>query len=267
MTVTADKSANIANACKMITDAVTTHGADLVILPECFNCPYSNACFPSYAEDVSSTTSETISMLSSLAQSLGIHLIGGSIPEREGERIYNTSLVFGPTGEMLAKHRKVHLFDIDIPNKIRFMESDTLTPGEALTTFDIGDFRVGLGICYDMRFPEFARATALRGCHLLVYPGAFNMTTGPLHWELLQRARAVDNLVYVATVAPARVQDDGYVSFANSTMVDPMGRVLVNAGVSQNIVCEDVSLKVIKDARAGIPVLDQKREDVYASKA
>ena len=117
----------------------------------------------------------------------------GSIPERDGSNVYNTCIIVSPKGEIVAKHRKVHLFDIDVPGKITFKESDTLTGGSSMTTFNTEFGTIGVGICYDLRFPEQAAIMRQRGCNLMVYPGAFNMTTGPAHWELLQRARALDN--------------------------------------------------------------------------
>ncbi|XP_076482708.1 omega-amidase NIT2-like isoform X1 [Bombus vancouverensis nearcticus] len=108
------------------------------------------------------------------------------MPEIEGDKLYNTCTIWGPDGTLIAKHRKVHLFDIDIPNKITFRESDSLSPGNSLTTFDVKGCKIG--------------------CQMLIYPAAFNMTTGPLHWSLLQRSRANDNQLYVACISPARVR-------------------------------------------------------------
>ncbi|RYQ86239.1 hypothetical protein Ahy_B10g105925 isoform B [Arachis hypogaea] len=190
LSVTADKEKNIAHARQAIQDAASK-GAQLVLLPEIWNSPYSNDSFPVYAEDVDAggDASPSTAMLSDLARLLKITIIGGSIPERSGGNLYNTCCVFGTDGKLKAKHRKIHLFDMDIPGKITFMESKTLTAGETPTIVDTEVGRIGIGICYDIRFPELAMIYAARGAHLLCYPGAFNMTTGPLHWELLQRAR------------------------------------------------------------------------------
>ncbi|XP_050495488.1 omega-amidase NIT2-A-like isoform X1 [Bombus huntii] len=127
------------------------------------------------------------------------------MPEIEGAKLYNTCTIWGPDGTLIARHRKAHLFDIDIPNKITFRESDSLSPGNSLTTFDVKGCKIGIGICYDIRFEEMARIYRNKGCQMLIYPAAFNMTTGPLHWSLLQRFRANDNQLYVACISPARV--------------------------------------------------------------
>ena len=204
----ADKAANIVNAGAALVRAKEM-GSNLVILPECWNCPYSTACFPQYAEIVPSTgrapdtnASPSTAMLCQYAKDLGIWLVGGSVPESEGEeatgrKIYNTSVVINPEGVIIGKHRKVHLFDIDVPGKMTFKESDSLSPGNAVTVVDTPWGGLGVGICYDIRFPELAGLMRQRGANIIVYPGAFNMVTGPAHWELLQRARAVDNNVSI----------------------------------------------------------------------
>ncbi|KAL8503833.1 hypothetical protein ACS0TY_022526 [Phlomoides rotata] len=188
--VTADKESNIVHARKAV-EAAVKNGAKLVVLPEIWNSPYSNDSFPVYAEDIDAgfDASPSTAMLSEVAQLLNITIIGGSIPERNGDKLYNTCCVYGPDGKLKAKHRKIHLFDIDIPGKITFKESQTLTAGETPTVVDTEVGRIGIGICYDIRFQELAMLYAARGAQLICYPGAFNMTTGPLHWELLQRAR------------------------------------------------------------------------------
>merc|ERR1719266_1807687 len=199
----------------------------MVVLPECFNCPYSNDSFPSYAEaipkvgqSINPKTSPSCAMLSKVAREMQIYLVGGSIPEKGDSKIYNTCTVYNPKGELIAKHRKVHLFDIDVPGKIRFMESDTLTAGNTLTTFSTPWFDVGVGICYDIRFGEMATLTTQNeNVGLLVYPGAFNTTTGPLHWKLLSRARAVDNQVFVCVTSPARCPDSDYQAWGHTSIV------------------------------------------------
>ena len=191
---TKDKRQNLVNTTLKIKQAALK-GADLVVLPECFQSPYSIDSFKEYAE---TSNGETQQMLSSTAKEFSIYLIGGSIPEIEKDKIYNTCFVYDPRGNLIATHRKLHLFDINVPGKITFQESLVLSPGSSLNYFDTPWGRIGLGICYDVRFPELAMVLARKyGILGLVYPGAFNMTTGPLHWELLLRARALDNQIFV----------------------------------------------------------------------
>ena len=157
-----------------------------------------------------------------------VWIIGGSIPERDGDNVYNTCIVVNPEGSIVAKHRKVHLFDIDVPGKITFKESDTLSAGNQLTVFDTPFCRIGLGICYDMRFPEQSQLMKDAGAEMIVFPGAFNLTTGPAHWELLLRGRAVDNQLYVAGVSPARNPSSDYKAWGHSTLVSPWGKYVSN---------------------------------------
>jgi len=214
----ANKTANLEAASDAIR-RVVKDGAKLVCLPECFNCPYGNQYFAEHAEPIPGHTS---AMLSSLAAENQIVLVGGSIPEREGDKLYNTALAYGPQGQLLAKHRKMHLFDIDVPGKIKFQESATLTAGNEITTFDTEYGRIGVAICYDIRFPLLAQLMRHQGCSMLIYPGAFNSTTGPLHWELLARARAVDTQSYVVMASVAFDKDATYPAWGHSMIVGPM---------------------------------------------
>jgi omega-amidase len=188
----ADKAHNLTNARSKVLEAAK-QGAKLVVLPECFNSPYGTKYFDKYAETLlpsppTESQSPTFHALSQLAKEAGVYLVGGSIPEREDKtkKLFNTSLTFSPSGELLATHRKVHLFDIDIPGKIKFVESEVLSPGNKITIVDIPEYgKIAIAICYDIRFPELATIAARKGAFLLLYPGAFNLTTGALHWALL----------------------------------------------------------------------------------
>ena len=189
MPVLPDKVKNIQTACGKIREAAK-NGADFAVLPEMFCCPYDNSCFGAYGEPEGG---EAQTALSHLAAELGLYLVGGTVPELSEGRIYNTSYVYGPDGRQLAKHRKAHLFDIDVQGGQRFRESDPLSPGNAITTFETAFGTMGLCVCFDLRFEELARCMCLRGAKVIFVPAAFNMTTGPAHWELLFRQRAVDN--------------------------------------------------------------------------
>ncbi|OCH95223.1 carbon-nitrogen hydrolase [Obba rivulosa] len=275
----ADKAANLKHAREMILKAASDEGGtrarpDVVVLPEVFNSPYGHQHFPVYAEpinyvpgeayDTAASPSESVRMLSGAAKEAGVWLIGGSIPEKDKDgKLYNTATVYSREGKLVATHRKMHLFDIDIPGKITFKESTTLSAGSSINYFDTEFARIGLGICYDVRFPELAMILARKGCHALIYPGAFNLTTGPLHWELLQRARAVDNQVFFSMCSPARDMTAGYHAWGHSMVVDPMARVLTEAGEDEEIIYAQIDPQAMHDARAGIPVTTQRRFDVY----
>lgn len=279
--VTSDKAHNLSHARHLIRKAAQPPDGkkpEMIVLPECFNSPYGHVHFPNYAEsikykpgdeyNVQKSESESVKMLSEAAREAGVWLIGGSIPERgEDGNLYNTSTVYSPKGDLVATHRKVHLFDIDIPGKITFKESTTLTGGTSLTHIDTDYGRIGLGICYDIRFPEMAMIAARKGCIAMIYPGAFNLTTGPLHWELLQRARAVDNQIYVSMVSPARDMNAGYHAWGHSMVVDPMGKVIVTTEHEEAILYAEIDPEVIRETRAGIPVTVQRRFDVYSDVA
>lgn len=259
MPVTADKRENIETACRKIREA-KARGTDVAVLPEMFCCPYDNACFRSFGE---AGGGEAQAALSALAAELQIYVVGGSLPELEDEKVYNTSYVYGPQGTVLARHRKVHLFDIDVKGGQRFMESDTLSPGNAVTTFETEFGTMGLCVCFDLRFEELARCMCLRGARCIFVPAAFNMTTGPAHWELLFRQRAVDNQCFTVGVAPARDESASYVSYGNSIAVDPWGTVLCRAGAEKAILYADLELSRLEDVRRQLPILAARRTDLY----
>ncbi|CAG8602884.1 7272_t:CDS:10 [Acaulospora morrowiae] len=266
LAVSSDKSLNLQNAKNKILEA-SKNGAKLVVLPECFNSTYGVQYFDRFAECI--PNGESVKTLSAAAKEANVYLIGGSIPEREepSGKLYNTCTVYDPEGNLIAKHRKVHLFDIDIPGKITFQESATLNSGNSLTCFDTEYGKIGVGICYDIRFPEMAMIAARRGCIAMVYPGAFNLTTGPLHWELLQRARAVDNQFYVATCSPARDTSASYIAWGYSTIVDPNGQILATTDHKEDIIYADIDLEHLKTVRQSIPIYNQRRFDLYPNVA
>lgn len=257
--VTPDKEANVARAVSAIGRAKEA-GAQVAVLPEMFNCPYQNDQFGLYAE---AEDGKTVRALSEAARKNGITLFGGSIPEREGENLFNTCFIFDPFGRVIGKHRKVHLFDIDVPGGIRFMESEVLSAGSQITVVDTEFGKIGAAICYDMRFPELFRLMALKGANLVIVPAAFNMTTGPAHWETLLRARALDNQLFVAACAPARNEHASYVSYANSLAVDPYGQIMIRAGAEETMLLAEIDPGYAAAVRERIPVMRQRRTDLY----
>ncbi|KAK2609288.1 Omega-amidase nit3 [Conoideocrella luteorostrata] len=268
-----DKAANLKHAASQVRQAAS-NGSNIIILPECFNSPYGCQFFPDYAETLSLPSSvppteeqsPSYHALSSMAADNKIYLIGGSIPELcpNSKKYFNTSLTFGPDGKLLGTHRKVHLFDIDIPGKITFKESDVLSPGNKVTLIDLPEYgTIAVAICYDVRFPELATIAARKGAFALIYPGAFNLTTGALHWKLLAQSRAVDNQIYVAMCSPARDMSASYNAWGHSMIVDPMAKVLVEAEETEAIIETELEGGVIAETRKNIPLSTQRRFDVY----
>ena len=260
MNVIDDKEANLKKASTMVVDSVNNN-ADFIILPEMFNCPYSNDKFIEYAEE--EQTSYTLNKISELACDNNVYVLAGSIPEKEEDKIFNTSYLFDKSGRIIAKHRKMHLFDIDVKDRITFKESDVLTAGNEFTVAETEFGKIGIGICYDVRFVELARIMVETGASILFYPGAFNMTTGPAHWELLFRARALDNQVFCVGVAPALNTDASYHSYGHSIVTNPWGEVVTQADENEDLIICEIDLSEIKKIREEIPLLKNKRKDLY----
>ncbi|MCD8132778.1 MAG: carbon-nitrogen hydrolase family protein [Clostridiales bacterium] len=236
------------------------HDTDLVALPEMFQCPYENAQFPSYAEPEGG---ETWQFCSGLARQNGVYLSAGTIPEAADGRIYNTAYVFDRAGRQIAKYRKTHLFDIDIRDGQHFRESDTLTAGDEMVVFDTEFGKMGICICYDLRFPELSRLMTDAGARLILCPAAFNMTTGPMHWELLFRQRAVDNQVFLVGTSPARDEHASYQAWGHSIIVDPWGRVLTEMDETEQVKVTEIDLSVVDEVREQLPLLKHRRSDLY----
>lgn len=260
MNVIDGKEKNLKKAELMINKAVDKN-SDFIVLPEMFNCPYSNDKFIEYCEN--EKTSKTLFKISELSSKNNVYILAGSIPEKEKGKLYNTSYLFDRNGKIIAKHRKMHLFDIDVKGKISFRESDVLTAGNNITVVDTEFGKIGIGICYDIRFPELARLMTLKGASILFYPGAFNMTTGPAHWELLFRSRALDNQVYCIGVAPALNMNASYHSFGHSIITNPWGEIIAEASEKEELIISEINLNEIKKIREELPLLKNKREDIY----
>jgi predicted amidohydrolase len=259
MKVSPDKATNLQHA-ENLTREAAAGGADLVMLPEMFCCEYRNSAFMENRECPGGPAWQA---LSRAAADNAVWLIGGSIPETDGDHTYNTSFVFDRSGRQAALHRKAHLFDIDVEGGQSFRESQTFTAGNDLTLFDTEFGRMGLCICFDIRFPELSRLMALEGAKVIFCPASFNMTTGPAHWELLFRSRAVENQVFTAGCASARDADGTYVSYGNSIVVSPWGDIIACAGAEETIVYADLDLERIEKVRRELPLLSARRIDIY----
>ncbi|MFA5527393.1 MAG: carbon-nitrogen hydrolase family protein [Peptostreptococcales bacterium] len=264
MAVGENKALNLAKAENMILEA-SKKNCDILVLPEMFNCPYKNEAFPLYAEEFGM---ETTQKLSQWARKHKIYLFGGTIPElsiheEEKKQIYNTCFIFDRKGELLGRYRKMHLFDIEIKDKVTFKESDTLSKGNEIVTIDTEFGKIGVAICYDLRFPELMRALALKGCQVIIVPAAFNTTTGPKHWNLTLRARAVDNQVYMVGASPARDCSSFYQAYGYSSIIDPWGDVISQGDEKEGIITSEIDLDYVEEVRNQLPLLKHRRTDRY----
>ena len=255
-----DKMENL-RAAERYLERLAEEKPDFVLLPEMFCCPYQTQNFPVYAEEEGGPAWE---MMAGLAKTYGIYLIAGSMPERDNQgKIFNTSYVFDRQGKQIGKHRKAHLFDIDVKGGQQFKESDTLTPGNSDTVFDTEFGKMGVCICYDIRFPEMLRMTVNDGARMVFVPAAFNMTTGPAHWEISFRVRALDNQIYMLGCAPVRDPSTGYTSWGHSILTDPWGRVVKELDEKEGILLETIDLGYEDGVRQQLPLLKHRRQDLY----
>ena len=258
-----DKYDNIEQLAEILGSG-RTEGADFISLPEMWNCPYVTVLFPEYAEP---EKGDTWLAMSTLARKNNAYLVGGSIPEVDSEgRVYNTCYVFDRGGNQIGKHRKVHLFDIYAHGQQVFKESDTLTGGDSFSTFDTEFCRMAVNICFDIRFPESSRIPALAGAKVIFNPAAFNMTTGPAHWEISFRQRAIENQVYMVGTSAARDPEAGYVAYGHSIITDPWGQVVMQMDEKPCVNVTELDLDYIDVIRSKLPLMSARRTDVYELK-
>ena len=260
MSTVADKMENV-RTVKTYLEKIKDENPDFVILPEMFCCPYQTENFPIYAEKEGGPVWQ---QLSGYAKQYGIYLIGGSMPEKDAEgNVYNTSYIFDREGKQIGKHRKVHLFDIDVKGGQTFKESDMLTAGDSDTVFDTEFGKIGVMLCFDIRFPELSRMMVNDGAKVIFVPAAFNMTTGPAHWELSFRTRALDNQIYRVGCAPARDVSAGYISWGHSIVTDPWGRVIDMLDEKKGILLAELDMDYEEQVREELPLLKSRRKDIY----
>ncbi len=257
----ADKEANIATALDLI-DRAARRGARLVVLPEVWTYLGPDEGNRPNAEPVPGPVSD---LLADRARRHGIYVHGGSYLEsRQGEPgLLNTSLVFSPDGDIIARYSKIHMFDVVLDGDAKYMESATVTPGDEIVTLDIDGVPVGLAICYDLRFPELFRILALRGARLFVLPAAFTMTTGKDHWEVLIRARAIENETFFVACGQWGMHPPGNWCYGRSMIVDPWGTVLATAQDGVGIAQASLSDERVTAVRRQIPSLANRRPEAY----
>ena len=249
-----DKAKNIADAKRLIEDVVEQERPDLVVLPEYF----------AFLEDPTSAMhasgevfpkGEAYETMSALAKKHKITLHAGSVVERDGNNFHNTTVVFGPDGKQIARYRKMHLFDIDIPGTVYYKESDNVARGSDIVTYNVGDVIVGCSICYDIRFPELYRALRDRGAKVIVVPAAFTLMTGKDHWEVLARARAIDTQTYVLAVGQTMSHDAGKNwCWGHSMVINPWGHIIAQCSDGVGTTTARLDMAYLEKVRANLPV-------------
>jgi predicted amidohydrolase len=255
-----DKARNL-DAAERLVRAAADDGAELIALPEKWNLLAGGEELVAGAEPLDGPS---LTSARGWARELGIHLLAGSISERgsEGEKASNTSVLIGPDGEDIAVYRKIHMFDVDAGG-VSYRESEHERPGNEAVAAPVGDLLAGLTVCYDLRFPELFRILALRGARLILLPSAFTLATGRDHWEVLLRARAIENQLFV--LAPNQVGEapPHYSSFGHSMIVDPWGVVLATAPDEECFVAAELDLAELERVRSSLPSLANRQPDAY----
>ena len=257
MTSVADRARNLACALALI-DRACERGARFVGLPENVDFMGPEREKIDGAEDLDGPTFSTYA---AKARERGIWLLAGTIAERAPEpgRVYNTSVLYGPDGKAAAVYRKIHLFDVEIPDGATYRESATVTPGREPVVAETDFARVGMSVCYDLRFPELYRALSARDADVLVVPSAFTLHTGKDHWEPLLRARAIENACWM--LAPAQVgrHSANRVTYGNAMIVDPWGTVVARCSDGPGFCLAELSAEVLDHVRRQIPSLQHRR--------
>jgi len=257
MSSNADRDANLRRATALVREAAA-RGARLVVLPEVFAWRGTTLQDPAGAEPIPGPTTEA---MATLARELQLFLCMGSILESvPGElRRYNTSCLVDPSGAVLARYRKIHLFDVALPGRVAVEESAGRLPGEATVVVPTPLATLGCSICYDLRFPELYRALAGAGAEVLLVPSAFTFPTGAAHWEVLCRARAIENQCYLLAANQTGKSPHGHRDYGNSLVVDPWGTVLARAGDDEGVAVAELDGAVLTRVRRELPALAHRR--------
>jgi predicted amidohydrolase len=260
LTSTENKERNLEVSDRLVR-AAAADGASLVVLPEKFNVLGTSEQLAQGAEPLNGPT---IAWARELARELGIDLVAGSIVERrEGrDKLANTSVHIGPDGELRGVYRKIHMFDVTVAGR-EYRESEAEEAGEEIVTSEAEGARLGLAVCYDLRFPELFRILAVRGARVLTLPSAFTRFTGAAHWDTLVRARAIENQAFVVAADQVGVHPSGEESYGGSQIVDPWGEVLARAQEGERFVAADLDLERQDEVRATLPSLANRVPSAY----
>jgi len=261
LNATAEKARNLERAADLVAAAAAA-GAELVVLPEKWNLLGARDDLLEGAESIDAGPS--LAAAGEWAREHRIHLVAGSIAERaEGEeRLFNTSCLLGPDGELVAAYRKIHMFDVDVGG-VSYRESDTEQPGSEIVDAEAGGVRIGLTVCYDLRFPELYRILAVAGARVITVPAAFTLETGRDHWEVLVRARAIENQVFVIAANQHGQAPPHYHSYGRSMIADPWGLVLAQAADGDGFAIAELDLERLERIRESLPSLANRVHTAY----
>lgn len=264
-----DPVLNLESAAQLVAEAAQ-QGAQLVVLPENF-AVYNPVDLPSLAEIAGDTSAPFQSFLSRQAKQHGIWLVGGSIPIRPSRtdndpRVFSSCLVYRPDGELAARYDKLHLFDVDITDaQGRYRESERFRYGDSVVVVDTPFGRIGIAVCYDLRFPELFRALTERGAEIIVLPSAFTRLTGQAHWEILVRARAIENTCFMLAAGQGGRHDSRRETFGHSMIVDPWGVVLAGLGEGEAVAVANLDARSLVNVRERVPSIEHRRLRVETS--
>jgi deaminated glutathione amidase len=262
---TEDTERNLMTADRLVRDAVA-QGAELVVLPEKWSVLGTGEQLAAGAQPLDG---QAITWAREVARELGIDLVAGSIVERvEGrEKTSNTSVHVGPDGQIRAVYRKLHMFDVEVDGLV-YAESEHEQPGDEVVTSELADgTKLGMSVCYDVRFPELYRLLAVRGSEVISVPSAFTLATTRDHWEVLLRARAVEDQCFVVAPNQIGTHPGGYRSGGRSMIVDPWGLVLASAPDLETAIVAELDASVLRDVRKKLPSLQHRRPDAYGGEA
>ena len=251
-----DTEKSISAASQLVAEAAAT--ADIVILPEMFTTPYELTLMNTAAR----FTSAALKELCCIAKQNSSFICSGSMPVRRSTKLTNTSYLIDRSGKLIYEYNKCHLFDVKLP-QLTVSESKIFTAGDSIKTVETLLGKIGIAICYDIRFPELTRKMTLAGMQLLCLPAAFSETTGKAHWHTTMRARAIENQIYICVASPARNDKSSYPAYGHSMIISPWGEIIAEADCGQEIIYGEINPATIDKIRQQLPLLKHRRAKLY----
>jgi predicted amidohydrolase len=233
-------------------DNIPMEDLDVIVFPEMFTTPYELKYFQINQQD---SDGQVIHFLKHVAKKHSAYVIGGSVPENEKGALYNTSYILNRKGQIISKYRKIHLFSVTYPNGKTFRESDVLSSGNQLSIIETEMGKIGIIICFDIRFPELIKKYRMAGCHTLIVPGAFNTYTGPMHWQTTFKARAIDNQIFMVGASPANDSFGDYEPYGHSIAIDPYGKIIEELDDTEGYFIIDIDSSFINEPINRIPII------------